>query len=61
MPRDMSASPTAPDLAEHFADAEDVPLPNMTHFIPMQDPGLVAGHVLEMLWRVGTSGAMRTS
>jgi pimeloyl-ACP methyl ester carboxylesterase len=61
MPRDMSASPTAPDLARHFANAEDVPLPGLTHFIPMQDPGLVARHIREMLERMGTSGAARTS
>jgi pimeloyl-ACP methyl ester carboxylesterase len=48
-PRDMSSSPTAPDLASHFAHAEDIPLPDLTHFIPMQDPGLVARHVEEML------------
>ena len=51
-PREMSASPTAPDLASHFANAEDVPLPDLTHFIPMQDPALVARHVAEMLAKI---------
>jgi lipase len=45
---DMSASPTAPDLASHFANSEDVPLPELTHFMPMQAPALVARHIEEM-------------
>lgn len=45
---DMSSSPTAPDLASHFANAEDIYLPENTHFIPMEAPALVARHVLEM-------------
>lgn len=48
-PMDMSSSPTAPDLASHFKQAEDVFLPQYSHFIPMEDPALVARHVLEML------------
>ncbi len=44
-PNDMSSSPTAPDLASHFRHAEDVFLPEYTHFIPMQDPGLIAGEI----------------
>ena len=45
---DMSSSPTAPDLASHFANAEDVYLPEHTHFIPMEAPALIAQHVMEM-------------
>jgi hypothetical protein len=45
---DMSASPTFPDLARHFKHGEDVPLPHLTHYIPMQEPGLVAKHIREM-------------
>lgn len=45
---DMSASPTAPDLATHFQNAEDVPLPHLTHYIPMQDPQLVADHIRDL-------------
>ncbi len=41
----LSASPTAPDLAARFANAEDVPLPDYSHFIPMQAPELVARYV----------------
>lgn len=48
-PMDMSSSPTAPDLASHFEHGEDVYLPEYSHFIPMEDPGLVARHVLELL------------
>jgi pimeloyl-ACP methyl ester carboxylesterase len=39
---DFSDSPTWPKLASIFADARDVYLPELTHFIPMQDPELVA-------------------
>lgn len=45
---DMSGSPTAPDLASHFRHAEDVLLPQYTHFMPMQDPGFIAAQVREM-------------
>jgi pimeloyl-ACP methyl ester carboxylesterase len=50
---DMSGSPTAPDLASHFRHGEDVYLPENTHFIPMEDPGLVARHILELEARTG--------
>jgi lipase len=46
---DMSFSPTVPDLAAHFPRGEDVLLPHLSHFIPMEDPDLVAGHVLDLL------------
>ncbi len=49
MPRDMSASPTAPDLAAHFKNVSDYPMPGATHFFPMEDPGLVAQQIEEML------------
>lgn len=39
----MDASPTAPDLAAHFPDARDLHLPGYSHFLPMEDPALVAG------------------
>lgn len=47
-PVDMSSSPTAPDLASHFRQAEDVYVPQYTHFIPMQDPAYVAGQIRDM-------------
>ena len=37
-----SDSPTAPDLAAQFPNAVDVPLPQYSHFIPMEAPELVA-------------------
>jgi lipase len=45
---DMSSSPTNPALASHFPNAVDLPHPELTHFIPMQAPQLVATEVLEL-------------
>ena len=42
---DFSQSPTWDGLAEAFANGVDVYLPELTHFIPMQRPDLVADHV----------------
>jgi pimeloyl-ACP methyl ester carboxylesterase len=39
---DFSLSPTWEHLAEQFPDGRDLYLPHLTHFIPMQDPALVA-------------------
>jgi len=41
----MADSPTAPDLASHFAHSTDVYLPDHSHFIPMEAPELVADYV----------------
>ena len=49
---DMSSSPTPPELVKEFKDAEDFSYPEMTHFIPMQDSALVAGHVRDMAAKV---------
>ncbi|NTU82702.1 MAG: alpha/beta hydrolase [Chloroflexales bacterium] len=46
---DMSASPTAPDLAAHFRHGRDVELLNHSHFIPMETPTLVAGYIRDLL------------
>lgn len=40
---DMLSSPTAPDLADRFAHGRDLHLPDYSHFVPMEAPGLVAG------------------
>ena len=48
-PMDMTSSPITGELATHFANVEDVPLPQYTHFIPMEAPCLVAEHILSML------------
>jgi pimeloyl-ACP methyl ester carboxylesterase len=42
---DFAKSPTWPELAAQFPKGQDVYLPTLTHFIPMQDPELVAGHI----------------
>ena len=42
---DFSSSPTWPGLADAFTDGRDVYLPKLTHFIPMQEPELVAGYI----------------
>jgi pimeloyl-ACP methyl ester carboxylesterase len=44
---DFLASPTWPDLASSFAQGTDIYLPELTHFIPMQDPELTAKHITE--------------
>jgi lipase len=48
-PMDMSGSPTAPELVSSFRNAEDLYLPQYSHFMPMEDPGFVAAQVREML------------
>jgi len=42
---DFTASPTWPDLASLFEQGRDVFLPDLTHFIPMQDPALTADYI----------------
>jgi pimeloyl-ACP methyl ester carboxylesterase len=44
---DLSASPTWPQLASALPCCREVYLPNHNHFIPMQDPALVARYILE--------------
>lgn len=44
---DLSSSPTWPELASVIANCREVYLPEMNHFIPMQDPALVARHIQE--------------
>ncbi len=47
-PWSMSASPTWPGLADELANAEDVFLPERSHFLPMEAPELVASHLREL-------------
>lgn len=42
---DFSASPTWPELAAQFPCGQDVHLPELTHFMAMQDPQLVADFI----------------
>ncbi|MEQ1868016.1 MAG: alpha/beta hydrolase [Alphaproteobacteria bacterium] len=44
---DFSDSPTWPQLATAFQNARDIYLKEMTHFIPMQDPALVARYIAQ--------------
>ena len=42
---DFSSSPTWSELAASFPNCRDVHYPELTHFIPMQVPEVVAEHV----------------
>jgi pimeloyl-ACP methyl ester carboxylesterase len=42
---DLSASPTAPDLASHFAHGRDVLLEGASHYIVMEEPERVAEEI----------------
>ncbi len=44
-PMDFASSPTWPALAERFPHGRDVYLPELTHFMPMERPALVAEYV----------------
>lgn len=59
---DFSVSPTYPGLAALLPDAEDVYLPDISHFMPMQDPALVAGYIKKALTaaRAETTAATAT-
>ena len=48
-PMDFAQSPTWPGLAAALPNGRDVHLPELTHFIPMQRPDLVADHVRALL------------
>jgi lipase len=43
---DFSKSPTWDQLASQFPQGRDVYLPQLSHFIPMQDPALTARYIL---------------
>lgn len=44
---DFAASPTWEGAARVFTNGRDVPLPHLTHFIPMQEPELTARFITE--------------
>ena len=48
-PGNLAASPTWPGLAGSLPDARELYLPGMSHFIPMEDPALVARIIREAL------------
>ena len=45
----MSASPTVKNLAGSFQNASDILLYERSHFIPMEDPVLVAEQVKDLI------------
>ena len=45
--RDLSTSPTWPGLAAALPCARERYLPDMSHFIPMQDPDMVAQYIMQ--------------
>jgi pimeloyl-ACP methyl ester carboxylesterase len=44
---DFAASPTWEGVARTFTKGRDVPLPHLTHFIPMQEPELTARFIAD--------------
>lgn len=52
---DFIGSPTWEKLTELFPNATDVYLPDNTHFMPMEDPALVAGYIATHARTVATS------
>lgn len=46
---DFAQSPTWPGLADALPNGRDVHLPELTHFIPMQRPDLVADYIRALL------------
>ena len=48
---DFARSPTWPRLAAAFPNGRDVHRPELTHFMPMQAPDLVACHIRELVVR----------
>jgi len=45
---DLSASPTAPELASYFRNGRDFVLPDASHFIPMEHPQEVVAQIREL-------------
>lgn len=45
----MRGSPTTPDLSSHFAHATDQVLSELSHFIPMEAPGLTAKLISDLI------------
>ena len=45
----FAASPTWPGLVDALPNAREIYLPGMSHFIPMEDPDLVASVIREAI------------
>ena len=54
---DFSSSPTWPGLAKEFARGSELHLPERSHFLPMEDPGLVAQLILDELAASASGGS----
>ena len=48
---DLAGSPTWPELAAQLPNCTEYYLPEMNHFIPMQDPAMVAEHIASAIAR----------
>lgn len=48
-PMDFSISPTAPDLWQKFPDAVDLHWSDLSHFIPMEQPGRLASLIADLI------------
>ncbi len=44
--RDFANSPTWPGLADIFSNARELHIPELSHFMPMQDPKQIARHII---------------
>ena len=53
---DFSSSPTWPGLVHEFRRGRELHLPDRSHFMPMEDPQLVAKLILDELDPSGTQG-----
>lgn len=51
----MAVSPTWPELASTLPQGRDMYLPHLSHFIPMEDPALVANEIRQAVTGVETS------
>ena len=45
---DLAASPTAPELASHFAQGREIVLPDASHYIAMEHPELVVDEITRL-------------
>ena len=47
--KDFADSPTWPDLVNSFANAKELYIPELSHFMPMQAPERIAGYIVNGL------------
>lgn len=56
---DFSTSPTWPGLAAAFPHGEDLYLPELTHFMPMQEPQMLAARIVAAFESTKVAGSGR--